>query len=346
MRNVEELNEHLRPLSRVAPGRPDSHGSGTGARALLASIVAQEPGDAAGTREPYSAAGIQEPGGAGRAPGRTRRFAARGPRRLALGLTAAAALATGIVVGPSLLRDGRGAAVSYANSAMEIHLEGDQYVAHIKDPFADYDTYTQAFHAVGLNVALRLVPASPGGAGRILGTMIWDQGSDGSGPEVRPEPSGPVIDGVSLSVQTTPKGCRPGQDSRCAMVMRIPAAFTGHVEVKLGRQAQPGEEYANFDSAMAPGEMFDGVKLREGRPVADILAEARDRDLTAVFSLIRTDERTGGLSFEPMTAGQAGSDWTVWNAWQVKAGVIRLLVTPERLPENPFYNGSAPPPAS
>ncbi|WP_436761426.1 hypothetical protein [Streptosporangium sp. V21-05] len=107
-----------------------------------------------------------------------------------------------------------------------------------------------------------------------------------------------------------------------------------------------GTARACFDLAMAPGEMFAGVRLREGRPVAGILAEARKRDLSTVFSLVRIDAKTGGLSFEPLPADRVGRDWTVWNAWQVKAGVIRLFVTPERLTENPFYNGSAPPPAS
>jgi hypothetical protein len=73
----------------------------------------------------------------------------------------------------------------------------------------------------------------------------------------------------------------------------------------------------------------------------------RKRNLTVVFSLIRMDEKTGSMStFDPLSADRVGPGWIVWNAWQVKAGVIRLLVTPERLPENPFYNGSAPPPAS
>ncbi|MFI6293965.1 hypothetical protein ACIBEJ_20425 [Nonomuraea sp. NPDC050790] len=317
MRNVDEINELLRPLARVEPGQPGSRASGTGARALLASITAQ-----------------------GRGVGRTRRH---GPRRLVLGVSAAVVLATGIVVGPSLLDDGRGGAASYANSAMEIRLEGDHYVARIKDPFAEHDKYTQAFRAVGLNVGLRPVPASPGGAGKILGTIIAAGGSSRPGQEAGSD----RLSVVPLAMGTTPTGCRPGLDDHCVMVMRIPADFTGEVDVRLGRQAKPGEEYANFDSAMAPGEMFDGVKLREGRPVADILAEARARHLTVQFSLIRMDETTGGMSsFDPLPADQVGPGWTVWNAWQVKAGVIRLLVTPDRLPENPFYNGSAPPPAS
>lgn len=329
MRNVDEINALLRPLAPVEPGQPDSHASGAGARALLALITAQEPGISPMRLE------------------RTRRYALPSPRRLVLGLAAAAVLATGIVVGPSLLEGGRGVAVSYANSAVEIHREGDQYVARIKDPFADHDEYTEAFHAVGLNVDLRPVPVSPGGVGKTLGMVIADNGSARPDPQAEPDPSGPRFNGVALSMETEPKGCRPGQDSRCVMVMRIPAGFTGDVDVRLGRQAKPGEEYANFDSAMAPGEMFDGVRLRDGRPVDDILAEARKRNLTAVFSLIRTDKKTGNMSsFDPLPADRVGPGWIVWNAWQVKAGVIRLLVTPERLPENPFYNGSAPPPAS
>ncbi|MFI6925263.1 hypothetical protein ACIBIZ_35345 [Nonomuraea spiralis] len=327
MRNTDEINELLRPLSRVRPGRPDSHAAGTGARALLTSIRSEEPGGPARTITRTPAA-------------------RRPPRRLALGLVAASVLAAGFVVGPSLLEDGRGVAASYANSAMEIRREGDQYVARIKDPFAEHGAYTQAFHAVGLNVSLRPVPVSPGGVGKILGAIITGGKSSGPDPTTEPDPSGPRFDGVPLSMGTTPKDCRPGQDAGCVTVMRIPAAFTGQVDVRLGRQARPGEEYTNFDSAMAPGEMFDGVRLRNGRPVADVLAEARRRGLSATFSLVRVDAATGGLSFEPLPDGRVGPDWTVWNAWQVKAGVIRLLVTSERLPENPFYNGSAPPPAS
>ncbi|MFI6451256.1 hypothetical protein ACIBF6_06845 [Streptosporangium amethystogenes] len=319
MRNADEISELLRPLARVEPGQPDGHASGAGARALLTSITILEPE-------------------------RARRYGLprRGPRRLVPVLAAAVVLAAGIVVGPSLLENGGGAATSYANSAVEIHREGDQYVARIKDPFADYGRYTEAFRAVGLNVDLRPVPVSPGAVGKTLGMVIT--GKDSLDPDL--DPSGPRFGGVALSVETAPRGCHPGRSSHCVMVMRIPAGFAGGVNVRLGRQAKPGEEYANFDAALAPGEMFAGVRLRDGRSVDDMLAEARKRELAAVFSLIRTDEETGGLSFEPLPADRVGRGWIVWHAWQVKAGVIRLLVTPERLPENPFHNGSAPPPAS
>ncbi|MEU8382041.1 hypothetical protein [Streptosporangium sp. NPDC048865] len=311
-------------LARVRDGELAGQASAAGARALLASIVS---GSRSETRSETSA----------RPPARRR---TRRPRLVAAAILTGV-LATGIVAGPGLLRGG--SATSYANSAVDIALDGEQYVARIKDPFADHAEYTEAFRAVGLDITLRPVPVSRGSVGEIMGMTV----TGGDDPDAgTPHPSGPRFGGVPLSMETAPRGCEPGKDAGCVMVMRIPSGFTGRVDVKLGRQARPEEEYANFDLAMAPGEMFAGVRLRDGRPVDEVLAEARKRGLATVFSLVRIDARTGGLSFEPLRADRVGRNWTVWNAWQVKAGTIRLLVTPGRLPENPFHNGSAPPPAS
>ncbi|GAT71353.1 hypothetical protein PS9374_07044 [Planomonospora sphaerica] len=318
---MNDTDEVISQLARVRDAELAGQASTTGARTLLAAITAVRPDTAA---PPSPADG----------------------RRWRMRLMAAAAvvsvLATGVVIGPSLLGDR--SAVSYANSAVVIVRDGDQYVARITDPFADHARYSEAFHAVGLDIDLRPVPVSPGAVGQILGMVIGgDQVPD---PRTEPDPSGPRFGGVALSTETAPKGCRPGRDSGCVMVVRIPVGFTGHVNVRLGRQARPGEQYANADQAMDPGEMFAGVSLRHGRSVRDVVAEARRRDLHAVFSLIRIDARTGGLSFDPVPADRVERDWVVWHAWQVRAGVIRFLVTPERLADNPFHNGSAPPPAS
>ncbi|KAA9376099.1 hypothetical protein F5972_25665 [Microbispora cellulosiformans] len=89
MKDAEKI---IGPLARVEPGTPGGHPSDAGARALLASITAKPPG-----------------GG----PGAPARAGRRGPRRLALGL-AAAMVAAGIVVGPSLLDDGTLSTPSYA----------------------------------------------------------------------------------------------------------------------------------------------------------------------------------------------------------------------------------------
>ncbi|MFI6511565.1 hypothetical protein ACIBCT_28480 [Streptosporangium sp. NPDC050855] len=319
-------DEAISRLARVRDDELTGQASAAGARTLLAAITASRPH----TAVPPSPAG-----------GRPRRT------RLTIAAVVVGMLVAGVVVGPSLLRDR--SAVSYANSAVAIVRDGPQYVARIIDPFADHARYTEAFRAVGLDIDLRPVPVSPGAVGQILGMIVGgDQAPDRiPDPQTESDPSGLRFGGVAMSAETAPKGCRPGRDSGCVMVMRIPAGFAGRVNVRLGRQARPGERYANIDQAMAPGEMFAGVSLRHGRSVRDMVAEARRRDLRVMFSRIRVDARTGGMSsFDPVPAGRVEGDWVVWHAWQVQAGVIRFLVTPGRSAENPFYNGSAPPPAS
>ncbi|WP_326825336.1 hypothetical protein [Streptosporangium sp. NBC_01756] len=306
MRNI---HEPLDRLARVRDGELTDQASAAGARALLASIVAGPGATTTAVTAP--------------APWRLRM------PRLAAGALAAGVLVTGVIVGPGVL--GSGSATSYANSAIDIERDGDQYVARIKDPFADHAKYTEAFHAVGLDIELRLVPASPTGVGRFL-SFMWGR-SSGAGP------ARSTSGGSLPTLAFTPQSCRPDQDD-CGMTVRVPADYTGSMRLSLGRRAEPGEEYENREWATAPGEMFDGVRLQDGRPVDAMLAEARRRDLTVEFSRIRPDAETGALSFEPLPADQVRGDWTVWEAWQVKAGVIRLLVTPERLPENPFEKGA------
>nr|WP_062331593.1 hypothetical protein [Herbidospora sakaeratensis] len=223
---------------------------------------------------------------------------------------------------------------SYANAAVEIRLEGRQYVARILDPFADHERFTEAFRAVGLDVRIRPLPVSPLSAGRSLGLMI-------AGTFDRPEEIGGefAYDGVVLSANPEPEGCAPARPG-CSMIVRVPAGFPGSVDVRLGRPARPGEDYADFDKALGPGGPLHGVRLRDGAPVREVRAEAERRGLRVTYRRVDI-AADGGLSFTDVTPGD---QWTVWNAWQVREGVVRLLVTERRLSQNPFYNGSAPPP--
>lgn len=93
--------------------------------------------------------------------------------------------------------------------------------------------------------------------------------------------------------------------------------------------------------------MFD---LKEGRTVAQIMEEVRERKLTAVFALVRPEntftnksgESTGGFTLRPLSAGEVEDDWSVWDAEPVKAGVVRLLVTRAHLARNPIYSDWPP----
>ncbi|MFF5206428.1 hypothetical protein [Streptosporangium sp. NPDC000396] len=301
MRNIDDL---VRPLARVEPGKPGGRSSGAGARALLASITAEEPDMA-----------VERP----------RRARVYGPRRLVLGLAAAAALATGVVVGPSLLEDGRGVATSYASTEIDIRLEGDEYVARIKDPYADHEKYSKAFKAVGLDVEVSVAPVSP----RAVGQVVSGSADNGSG-------TGSWTAGTE---DAEGKECKAGEEG-CFLLLRIPADMK-EAWFKLGRQAEPGEAYQNAGDATAEGEELAGVKVR-GRSVGKVMAEVRKRGLTAEFTLVVPQDNEGHGE-EPLTAEQAGDDWTVWDAVPVKAGTVRLMVTREHLDHNPLYAPDSPP---
>ncbi|MEZ0074168.1 hypothetical protein [Planotetraspora sp. GP83] len=321
MNNVHEL---IGRLARVEDEELAGRASAAGARTLLASIVIEESREATVARlRPFTA------------------------RRLVVGMTAAAVLAAAVVAGPSILGERLGSATSYANAAVAIQREGDHYVARIKDPFADHQEYTEAFHAVGLKVDLRLVPVSPGAVGKAVEYGV------GLGEETRTEDAraGDTSHGDVVSAGTEPEGCEVGQPG-CSMVLKIPERFAGNAWVKLGRQALPQETYQNHGSATDSGEILAGVRV-DGRAVGEVLAELRARKAAAEFSLVRIhadnpdvrnlDDREDPdgapmttLTFDPVPGDKVGAGWTVWEAEPVKEGVVRLLVTPEHLDHNPL----------
>ncbi|RSN15310.1 hypothetical protein DMB42_00065 [Nonomuraea sp. WAC 01424] len=228
-----------------------------------------------------------------------------------------AALAAVVLTALSALPPG--AATSYANAAIAVTQEDGEWVARIKDPLAESAKYTEAFGAVGLDVGIQLVPASPAR----VGDLVLVEG-------VRP--SGDFRGGLE------PEGCRVGQ-AGCHLTFRVPAGFKGPVRAQLGRPAAPGEPYQAAARATDPGEMLEGVTV-EGRPVGELLAEIRERGLTVVYQRVRDDPASTDINFadgrrgefhltyEPVGAADVGEDWLVWNALPDREGVVRLQVTP------------------
>ncbi|MDX3099567.1 hypothetical protein [Nonomuraea angiospora] len=293
------MNE-LQHLARVRDEDLAGRASGAGARALLAAITSEEPATAPAAE-----------------PARLR--VSRWRARLAVGAVAVTGLAAAAVIAPAVL-GARGPAFSYANSAIDIELRGDTYVATIKDPFADHARYTEGFKAVGLNVNLEVVPVSPTQVGQITGMRM----------------SGPLADGQSIANGTTPEGCALGSEG-CAMTVEVARGWTGWASVQLGRAARPGEKYRNWRSAMKKGEMLAGYRA-DGKTVGEVMAEVRRRDLKAVFQVITPVPGNGGYGVEPKRqSAEVGDDWMVWEVQSEEAGVVRLMVTKERLPKNPVY---------
>ncbi|MET9246905.1 hypothetical protein [Nonomuraea sp. NPDC003709] len=294
------MNE-LQHLARVRDEDLAGQASGAGARALLASITSEEP-----AAEPAA-----EP---------ARRRTPRWRTRMAVGAVAVTGLAAAAVIAPAVL-GARGPATSYASSAIDIELRGDMYVATIKDPFADYAKYTEGFKAVGLNVNLEVVPVSPTQVGQITGMRL----------------SGRLApNGESITNGTSPEGCAFGS-AGCAMTVEVARGWTGWASVRLGRAARPGERYQNWRSAMKKGEMLAGYRA-DGKTVGEVMAEVRRRGLEAVFQIITPAPDNDGYGVDPkQQSAKVGDDWMVWEVQSEQAGVVRLMVTKERLPKNPVY---------
>ncbi|TDD11394.1 hypothetical protein E1292_05605 [Nonomuraea deserti] len=295
----------LQQLARIRDENLRGQASGAGARTLLTSITGEA------LEIVTSDATVVPPTRGGLFRSRTRRLAAGG--------VAVAGLAAAAVIGPAVVG---GTATSYASSAIDIELRGDQYVATIKDPLAEYAEYTKGFKAVGLDVRLQLVPSSPSQVGKVTGWRTHGHPKV-SHPNQLPFGSG-----------SAPAGCTLGQDG-CAMTVIVESDFTGGAVVKLGRPARPGEKYQNRGSATAEGEMLEGYDPAE-KTVGEVRAEARDRGLKTAFQVITPSPDYTGYRIEPeRRRAKVGDDWIVWRAESEQAGVLRLLVTRERLPRNP-----------
>ncbi|MFD1542452.1 hypothetical protein [Nonomuraea guangzhouensis] len=301
MKDIDEINELLRPLARIGTDEPGGRAGGTRAQALFTDIIAQE-------RQPTP---VEPP---------RRRGDRHWARRTLLGLAASVVLALGVVLGPSLLGHGGGSATSYANSAVEIQKEADTYVARIKDPYADYQKFSEAFRALGLNVELRVIPVSPTAVGKIVRMGGNAASMDGLGSN------------VPFGAGKEPTDCDLA-DSGCFLTVTVPATLkgtSGLMHFELGRPAEPNESYANdWLPATRAGEQLAGAKM-SGRTVGDVLAEVRKRGLTADFDLVTVHD--GGYQVKPLAADQVGADWIVYKVASVRVGEVRLQVTPERNP--------------
>ncbi|MEZ7132207.1 hypothetical protein ACBR40_43305 [Nonomuraea sp. AD125B] len=298
------MNELTR-LARVRDEELTGQSSTEGARALLAAITA----------------GQVEP-----APARRARRLGTPARRLLAGAAATAVLAAGAVLGPGLLAGPGGTAV-YASTELDITREGGEWVARVKDAYAQYDAYTRGFAAVGLDVHLQIVPAGPSRAGGVVQMGVASAG-------------GATRGSTAMRTDSEPSGCVVGR-AGCVLVIRLPVTFEGRAWVKLGRSARPGEAYEAPGRADAKGEPLEGVAIG-GRTVGEVSAAARARGLEVVYQLI-TPRPHGGFSARPgEEASGVGPGWYVWDAESIRDGAVRLLVTKEHLARNPVRGDAFP----
>jgi len=113
---------------------------------------------------------------------------------------------------------------------VDFSTKGGNVIALITHPDAAARQLAAVFRAHGLHIDVRTVPVSPS----LVGTFVFT-----SGP--------PVIRTMWK------RGCSV---TGCPVGLVIPASFTGHASVVVGRPARHGEGYESMADAFAPGEVL------------------------------------------------------------------------------------------
>ncbi|MEU6427044.1 hypothetical protein ABZ860_14215 [Microbispora sp. NPDC046973] len=321
---MKDIEEVIRPLARLEPGTPGGHPSGAGARALLAAVTAEPRGGADAVRA------------------RSRR---RGPKRLALGLAAAAVAAAGIVVGPSLLVEGALTTPSYA-----VTKDADGVVwVKVRD-FRDIAGLTKQLRDLGVPAVVDHVPAGkkcrePRAAYvKDIPQGIYDPPTNLPGAK----------EGWQMRIDT--RLFKPGQtfvwtitalpgggSSTSTILMEDPVKPCVLVPDDTPKRTSVPEILA-YRLATMKGRSLAGYRV-DGKTVGEVVPEIEKRGLKVTFAIIEPNPRNvGGFGIDPRRQDiPVGKDWTVWEAEEStrKPKLIRLLVTEEHLDWNPVYDSGS-----
>ncbi len=227
------------------------------------------------------------------------------PRRtLRLGLPLAAVAATAAVVTVVTVGGTGGHAtrsngpVVMSNAALTFSTQGKYLVVKVRDPLADPARYKKEFAARGLDIDLRLVPASPS----VVGTVVY-------------------MDGVTgLKIISAKGECYSGGGA-CPVGVRIPADFKGHAGITFGRAARPGEPYNSTNSSFAPGEELHCVDVR-GKTVRTVLALLKRHKMSAALFNYMSKPNY----FSNVGPGKIPDSWWVTNADPYALGEVQLFV--------------------
>ncbi|MFI6478426.1 hypothetical protein ACIBH1_10860 [Nonomuraea sp. NPDC050663] len=311
MNDVDKITERLARVGRDHPGAKESD---PGARALLASITADEE----------------------RSPAPRRRLPVA---RLGVGLAAAAALAVGIVVVPSLLDDRPGVSASYA-----VTRSPEGVVIIVVRDFSDAPGLARTLAELGVPAIVDLVPE--GSRCREPRGVSVDDIPKGlySLPEnIASDPKGP---GWQMRIDT--RLFRPGEtfvwtisphadggSSTSTILMKDPVApCVLEADPQAGSRMVQGAALAD-----RRGGSLEGFRSDE-KSVGEVRAELARRELKAAYVIMDVPEgNPGGYARRPGQDRTVGDDWVVWEAFDAEPGTVRLLVTERRYDRNPVYGG-------
>jgi hypothetical protein len=290
----------MNPVTRISPAS-DAEAGQLARGETLAHLAAQI------TAMPVAGPSAR-PGRAGRAPGHA---SGRGParRRLLIALPAAAALAVAGLVATSLGSPGQkigpvsvGPAKAQA-AVLSFTRHGGYLDVIVKNPLADARKYRAEFAKYGLDISLRLVPASPS----LVGTLVYAQAPT-SGPTITP-------------ITAVGRCFTGGAGNVCPVGVKVPLDFKGQAELVFGRAARPGEPYETTAAANAPGEIMHGMTY-SGKTVTHVLAMLRARHATAGRYMVTNS------SCENTLRRTAPGNWFVDSADPWSPGQVMLTVSP------------------
>jgi hypothetical protein len=171
-------------------------------------------------------------------------------------------------------------------------------VAQITDPDAAASQLDAVFTAHKLDISVTVLPVSPS----LVGTIVYDDGADFQ----------PIHAGSCLAGGT-----------QCTVGFVIPANFTGHADVAVGRAANAGEPYQSADSSFGAGEALHcaGVFNQPVSVAAPIVAA---KGLTAEW---RVGTSSANLGTAP------ASDYVVGGV-PISSTTVMLMVQPTPLAAN------------
>ncbi|GAA2285836.1 hypothetical protein GCM10010149_34790 [Nonomuraea roseoviolacea subsp. roseoviolacea] len=315
-RGGDDVEALTRALARVEPGASGADPSGAGARTLLASIVASPA-----TEDPLAGGSVS--------PLRRRGFG-----RLAAGLAVAAALAGGIVVGPSLLGGAGGATSSYAVT------KDDHGVVTIQvRDFSDADGLRRRLEELGVPAMVDYVPL--GKRCERPRTQYVEDVPRGlySKPENIPGETG------SWQMRIDTRLFRPGetfvwtigQGGTSTILMKDPVGPCTFVPDRPPLKEVDG---SGLRLATTRGGSLAGYRVDE-KTVGQVLPEIRKRGLKVTFMVMSGPDGLGERYLQARTGPLVtiGDDWVVWDAADIRKGEVWLFVSKQRYDRNPLFGG-------
>ncbi|MDP4506033.1 hypothetical protein [Nonomuraea turcica] len=195
-------------------------------------------------------------------------------------------------------------------TALDIRKEGGYYVIEIKDLYADPELYETQLRTAGLDITLRVIPATAAFEGQVF-------------------PTSPDNRYLTEITGIYPPGPCDKLDG-CAIGVKIPVGFKGTAQIDVGRKAQPGERYQSTTSWEAKGEPMHCVPYYN-KTVAEVRAMLKERGITIEKFIVADPSRKDALDYEE--ADSVPDSLLVHGGFLTEPRRTSVIVHSSRLPQ-------------